>query len=443
MGVIAVFNCENASELAYYGLHALQHRGQEGCGICTTDSSDFYRERGEGLVFEIFNEKKLAKLKGDCAIGHVRYSSIGGGLENVQPFLFRHHTGDFSIALNGSLVNFHQLRMSLEKQGSIFQSSSDAEVLAHLIKMNRRKDRIEVIEETLSSIVGSYAFLILTKDKLYACRDKNGLKPLSLGKLNGGYIISSETCAFEAIGATFIRDVNPGEMIILEKGKEPKSIMFAKDTAHNMCAMEIIYFARPDSDIEGVNVHTFRKNCGKYLAQLAPVDADLVIGVPDSSISGAIGYAEESNIPYEIGLIKNKYIGRTFIQPSQELREKGVRLKLSPVRSLIAGKKVVLLDDSIVRGTTCRRIVRMLKEAGAKEVHVRICCPSMLYPCFYGVDTSDHDDLISAKLNEEEVRQMIEADSLYFLPEAYLFKAGNRTEFCLACYNGKYPTPLY
>jgi len=442
MGVIAVFNCENASELAYYGLHALQHRGQEGCGICTTDSFDFYRERGEGLVIEIFNEKKLAKLKGDCAIGHVRYSSIGGGLENVQPFLFRHHTGDFSIALNGSLVNFHQLRMSLEKQGSIFQSTSDAEVLAHLIKMNRRKDRIEVIEETLSSIVGSYAFLILTKDKLYACRDKNGLKPLSLGKLNGGYIISSETCAFEAIGAAFIRDVNPGEMIILEKGKEPKSIMFAKDTAHKMCAMEITYFARPDSEIEGVNVHTFRKKCGKYLAQLAHVDADLVIGVPDSSISGAIGYAEESNIPYEIGLIKNKYIGRTFIQPSQVLREKGVRLKLSPVRSLITGKRVVLLDDSIVRGTTCKRIVRMLKDAGAKEVHVRICCPPMLHPCFYGVDTSDHE-LISAKLNVEEVRQMIEADSLYFLPQEYLLKAGNRTDFCLACYNGNYPTELY
>jgi amidophosphoribosyltransferase len=443
MGVLAVYNCENASELAYYGLHALQHRGQEGCGICTTDGSDFYRERGEGLVIEIFNEKKLAKLKGNCALGHVRYSSLGGGVENVQPFLFRHHTGDFSIALNGSLVNFSQLRMALEKQGSIFQSNSDAEILAHLMKMSRRKKRIKVIEDALNSIVGSFALFILTKDKLYVCRDKNGLKPLSLGKFNGGYIVSSETCAFEAVGATFIKDVQPGEMLIFEKGKEMKSVIYAKETAEKMCAMEITYFARPDSDIEGVNVHTFRKNCGKYLAQLAAVEADLVIGVPDSSISGAIGYAEESNIPYEIGLIKNKYIGRTFIQPSQMLREKGVRLKLSPVRSLITGKRVVLLDDSIVRGTTCKRIVRMLKDAGAKEVHVRICCPPMLYPCFYGVDTSDKEDLICAKLTVDEVRQTIEADSLFFLPKEYMLKAGNRADLCLACYTRKYPTALY
>jgi len=443
MGVFAVFNCINASELAYYGLHALQHRGQEGCGICTTNSSDFYRERGEGLVIEIFNEKKLSKLKGDCAIGHVRYSSVGGGLENVQPFLFRHHTGDFSLALNGNLINRNPLRRSLEKQGSIFQSSSDAEILAHLMKMNKRKNRIEAIKETLASIDGAYAFLIQTRDTLYVCRDRNGLKPLSLGKLNGGYIISSETCAFEAIGAAFIRDIAPGEMLILEKGKEPQSIFFAENSSHKMCAMEIIYFARPDSEIEGFNVHTFRKNCGKYLAQLAPIDADLVVGVPDSSISGAIGYAEESGIPYEIGLIKNKYIGRTFIQPSQELREKGVRLKLSPVRSLISGKKVVLLDDSIVRGTTCKRIVRMLKDAGAKEVHVRICCPPMTHPCYYGVDTSTHNELISSKLSVEEVRQTIEADTLFYLPKEYLLKAGNRKELCLACYNGEYPTRLY
>ncbi|MCL2290401.1 MAG: amidophosphoribosyltransferase [Bacteroidetes bacterium] len=443
-GIFGVFECKNAAELTYYGLHALQHRGQEGCGICTTDGADLYRERGEGLVIEIFNEKKLAKEKGDCAIGHVRYSTDGsGGLDNVQPFLFRHHTGDFSIALNGSLVNFRQLRMALETQGSIFQSSSDAEIIAHLMKMNRRENRTNVIEEALTVIEGSYAFLVLTKDKLYVCRDPNGLRPVSIGKLNGGYVISSETCAFEAVGATFIRDVEPGEMIIFEKGKEPKSIRFAENTSHDMCAMEFVYFARPDSEIEGINVHTFRKNCGKYLARLAPVEADLVVGVPDSSISGAIGYAEESGIPYEMGLIKNKYIGRTFIQPSQELREKGVRLKLSPVRSLITGKKVILLDDSIVRGTTCKRIVRMLKDAGAKEVHVRICCPPMKYPCFYGVDTSSSDELISAKLSVEEVRQMIEADSLFYLPEEYLLKAGSRTELCLACYNGKYPTCLY
>ena len=443
-GVFGVFNCENAAGLTYYGLHALQHRGQEGCGICTTDGNDFYRERCEGLVIEIFNEKNLAKLKGNCAIGHVRYSTAGGaGIDNVQPFLFRHHTGDFSMAHNGNFVNSRQLKMSLEAQGSIFQSSSDTEILAHLMKMNRRKNRIEAIGEALTMIEGAYAFLILTDDKLYVCRDKNGLRPISIGKLNGGYIISSETCAFEVVGATFFRDVDPGEMVIFEKGKEPESVMFTGEFAYNMCAMEYVYFARPDSEIEGMNVHTYRKNCGKYLARLAPVEADLVMGVPDSSISGAIGYAEESGIPYEIGLIKNKYIGRTFIQPSQELREKGVRLKLSPVRSLISGKRVVLLDDSIVRGTTSKYIIRMLKEAGAKEVHVRICCPPMRHPCFYGVDTSTYDELISAQLNVEEVRQLIEADSLFFLPEEYLLKVGGRSEMCLACYNGKYPTHLY
>jgi len=444
MGVLGVFGCKDAAEITYYGLHALQHRGQEGCGICTTDGIDFYRERGEELVTEIFNERKLAKLKGNCAIGHVRYSSKAiGGLDNVQPFLFRHHTGDFAMAHNGNFVNSRQLRMSLEAQGSIFQSSSDTEILAHLMKMNRRKDRIDAIEEALTMIEGAYAFLILTNDKLYACRDKNGLRPISIGKINGGYIVSSETCAFEAIGATFIRDVEPGEMVIFEKGKDPASILFTGEFSHKMCAMEFVYFARPDSEIEDVNVHTFRKNCGKYLAQISPVDADLVVGVPDSSISGAIGYAEESGIPYEIGLIKNKYIGRTFIQPSQELREKGVRLKLSPVQSLIAGKRVILLDDSIVRGTTSKHIIRMLKDAGAKEVHVRICCPPMRHPCFYGVDTSTYDELISATADVEEVRKIIEADSLFFLPEEYLLKAGNRTELCLACYNGKYPTHLY
>jgi amidophosphoribosyltransferase len=443
MGVIGVYKCNNAAELVYYGLHALQHRGQEGCGICTTDGADFYRERGEGLAHEIFNEKKLAKLTGDCAIGHVRYSSTGGGLDNVQPFLFRHHTGDFSMAHNGNFVNSRQLRMSLESQGSIFQSSSDTEILAHLMKMNRRKNRIKAIEEALTMIEGAYAFLILTNNKLYACRDKNGLKPLSIGKVNGGYIVSSETCALEAVGATFFRDIEPGEMVIFEEDHEPKSILFTSDSAHKMCAMELIYFARPDSEIEGMNVHKFRKNCGKYLAKLAPVEADLVIGVPDSSISGAIGYAEESGIPYEIGLIKNKYIGRTFIQPSQRLREKGVRMKLSPVRSLITGKSVVLLDDSIVRGTTCKHIVKMLKDAGAKEVHVRICCPPMKHPCFYGVDTSTYDELIGSHLEVEEIRQKIEADSLFFLPEEYLLEAGHRIDFCLACYNGKYPTLLY
>ncbi len=445
-GVFGVFNCKNASELMYYGLHSLQHRGQEGGGIVVGHTEKgLMRERGEGLVSEIFTEKKLQKLEGDAAIGHVRYSTAGGGgIDNVQPFLFRHHTGDFAMAHNGNLVNSRELKFYLEKQGSIFQSTSDTEILAHLVKTNRRKDRLEVITEALSMIEGAFAFLILTNSRLYICRDKNGLRPLSIGTLGEGFVVSSETCAFEAVGATFLRDVEPGEMVIIERGSNQlESYTFSADITHKMCAMEFVYFARPDSDIENVNVHSFRKQCGRYLSQIDPVDADMVIGVPDSSISAAIGYAEESGIPYEVGLIKNKYVGRTFIQPSQALREKGVRLKLNPVRSLVAGKRIVMLDDSIVRGTTCRRIVGMLKDAGATEVHVRIACPPMRHPCFYGVDTSTYEELISASHNEEGVRKAIGADTLAFLPEEYLLKAGERNDLCMACYNGKYPTHLY
>lgn len=331
----------------------------------------------------------------------------------------------------------------LESQGSIFQSTSDTEILAHLIKMDLRKDRLAVLIEALTMIEGAYAFLLMTKTKLYVCRDKNGLRPLSLGKLNGGYVISSETCAMEAIGATFIRDIQPAELLILEQGEEMKSYTFSGDISHKMCSMELVYFSRPDSDIEGMNVHTFRKKCGKILAKKYPVDADIVIGVPDSSTSAAIGYAEESGIPYEMGLIKNKYVGRTFIQPSQELREKGVRLKLSPVRSLVSGKKVILIDDSIVRGTTSKRIVKMLREAGASEIHVRIGCPPMRHPCFYGMDTSTYAELVSATQSVDEVCKIIGADSLCFLSQEDLLKAGNRTDLCFACYDGNYPTHLY
>ncbi|MDR1758359.1 MAG: amidophosphoribosyltransferase [Bacteroidales bacterium] len=443
-GVFGVFDCENAAELAYYGLHALQHRGQEGCGIATTDEKDIYRERGEGLVTEIFSETKLSKLKGNRAIGHVRYSTAGGGgIDNVQPFRFRHYSGDFSLCHNGNIVNSRGLKLMLEKQGSIFQSTSDTEILAHLIKSDARRDRLAVIMEALSMIEGAYVFLIMTPTRLYVCRDKNGLRPLSIATLNGGYVISSETCAFEAVGATYLRDIEPGEIMVFETGKEPCSYTFSEANTHLMCSMEYIYFARPDSDIENINVHTFRKQCGRLLAQLYPVDADIVIGVPDSSTSAAIGYAEESKIPYEMGLIKNKYVGRTFIQPSQAMREKGVRLKLSPVRSLLKGKRVVLIDDSIVRGTTSSRIVQMVREAGAAMIHVRIASPPMKHPCFYGIDTSTYEELISASKNENEVCQYIGADSLYFLPKEALLQAGQRTQMCFACFDGNYPTFLY
>ena len=444
-GVFGVFGVQNAKDITYYALHSLQHRGQEGTGIVTCDDDGImHRVKGLGLVTEVFNNANLSTLPGKMAIGHVRYSTAGGGgIENVQPFHFRHNTGDFALAHNGNIVNSKELRQFLENQGSIFQSTSDSEILAHLIKKDRADQiRVNVIIDALNKIEGAFAFLIMTHNRIYCCRDKYGLRPLSIGTLNGGYVVSSETCAFEVIGAKFLRDVNPGEIVVIDE-EGLRSYDYSKYKHHKMCAMEYIYFARPDSDIEGTNVHSFRKESGKLLYEESPIEADIVIGVPDSSLSAAIGYSEASHIPYELGLIKNKYVGRTFIQPSQELREKGVRMKLSAVTSIIKGKRVVLIDDSIVRGTTSKRIIALLREAGATEVHVRIASPQMTNPCFYGVDTSTYDELICAKHNTEEVRQIIGADTLAFLSKEAVYKAAKRNELCVACFTGNYPTQLY
>ena len=445
-GVFGIFGVPDAASLTYYGLHALQHRGQEGAGIVAVDNGTFRRIKGNGLVTEVFNEEKLATLRGDMAIGHVRYTPAGGGgIENVQPFLFRHNSGDFAMAHNGNIVNSKLLRDYLENKGSLFQSSSDSEILAHLIKKETRfrdRPRIFAIIDALNMLEGAFAFLIMTANRIYACRDKYGLRPLSIGRLGDGWVVSSETCAFDVLGAEFVRDVAPGEIVTIDhQGLRSRDYSMYKRC--EMCAMEYIYFARPDSDIEGCNVHAYRKESGRLLFQEAPAEADIVVGVPDSSLSAAMGYAEASGLPYEMGLIKNKYIGRTFIQPTQELREKGVRMKLSAVRTIVRGKRVVLVDDSIVRGTTSRRIVTMLKEAGATEVHVRIASPPMTNPCFYGVDTSTYDELISARKNVEGVREEIGADSLCFLSPEALLKAGNRKELCMACFTGHYPTALY
>lgn len=446
-GVFGVWGVPNAAEVTYYGLHSLQHRGQEGCGIVTVNEEEQLRRvKGLGLVTEVFNNDNLSTLKGDMAIGHVRYSTAGGGgIENVQPFMFRHNSGDFALAHNGNLVNSDQLRRYLEDRGSLFQSTSDSEILAHLIKKNpneRKMPRIYPIMEALNMIEGAFAFVVMTQKRIYACRDKYGLRPLSLGKLGDGYVVSSETCAFSTIGAEFIRDIEPGEIVTIDH-HGIRSRRYSEYQRHAMCAMEYIYFARPDSDIESMNVHTFRKESGKLLFKESPADADIVVGVPDSSLSAAMGYAESSGLPYEMGLIKNKYIGRTFIQPSQEMRDKGVKMKLSPVLSIVSGKRVVLIDDSIVRGTTSLRIVRMLREAGATEVHVRIASPMIKFPCFYGVDISTYDELLCARRTLEEARQKIEADSLAFLSESALYEAGRRSDLCVACFSGVYPTALY
>ena len=446
-GVLGVYGVEDAAGLAYYGLHALQHRGQQGCGIVTADENGvFHRVKGEGLVTEVFNEAKIAKLPGRMAIGHVRYDNAGNrGAENIQPFLFHHNSGDFAMANNGSIVNYRQLRNELEDKGSLFQSSSDAEVLAHLIKKQgayNGQPRINAIKDALDQMDGAYSFVIMTGRRIYACRDKYGFHPLAIAKLGEGYVVASETCAFDVLGAEYIRDVEPGEIVTIDH-HGIRSQFYAEPERHAMCAMEYVYFARPDSDIEGCNVHNYRKESGKLLFQEAPCDADIVIGVPDSSLSAAQGYAEASGLPYEMGLIKNKYIGRTFILPTQSLREKGVKMKLSPVRSIVKGKRVVLVDDSIVRGTTSLKIVKMLREAGAAEVHVRIASAPLKYTCYYGVDVHTPQELISNSNSVEQVCKLIDADSLAFLSHEGMLAAGKRDDLCLACFNHKYPTDLY
>jgi amidophosphoribosyltransferase len=448
-GVFGIWNHPDAAQITYYGLHALQHRGQEGTGMVVSDGDSLKTIKGEGLVTEVFSANAMKELKGNAAIGHVRYSTAGGGgYQNVQPLLFHSQTGSLALAHNGNIVNVHQLKYQLEAQGSIFQTSSDTEVLAHLMKRSGFPHLKDQVKNALSMLKGAYAYLILTETEFMVALDPNGLKPLSLGQLGDAYVVASETCAFDVIGAEFIRDVQPGELLILnENGLTSERFAVSPKLALDM--MEFIYFSRPDSNIRGINVHTARKNLGKMLAVEAQIEADLVTGVPDSSISAAIGYAEASGIPYEMGLIKNRYVGRTFIQPSQSLREQGVKMKLSAVRGVVEGKRVVMVDDSIVRGTTSKRIVHMLKDAGATEVHVVIGSPPIKYPSYYGIDISTTEELIAANYSVEEIREMIGADSLTFLSVDGMMDAIGRLEkggsggYNLCCFTGEYPTEIY
>ncbi|MBS8266211.1 amidophosphoribosyltransferase [Mesobacillus boroniphilus] len=448
-GVFGIWGHQEAAQITYYGLHSLQHRGQEGTGIVVSDGQQLKGRKGEGLVTEIFTADAMEDLQGVGAIGHVRYATAGGGgYENVQPLLFQSQNGGLALAHNGNLVNADALRNQLEAQGSIFQTSSDTEVLAHLIKrggFSQLKDRVK---NALPMLKGAYAFLIMTETEMMVALDPHGLRPLSLGRLGDAYVVASETCAFDIVGAEFVRDILPGELLVID-ADGLHSEMYSMNSNTAICTMEYIYFSRPDSNIHGINVHAARKNLGKQLAKEVPIEADVVTGVPDSSISAAIGYAEESGIPYEMGLIKNRYVGRTFIQPSQSLREQGVKMKLSPVRGIVEGKRVIMVDDSIVRGTTSRRIVNMLKEAGATEVHVVISSPPIQNPCFYGIDTSTREELIASDHSVEEIRELIGADSLTFLSVEGMLEAIGRNEpgetrgQCLACFTGKYPTEIY
>lgn len=448
-GIFGVWGHEDASQLTYYGLHSLQHRGQEGAGIVASDGHQLSVEKGLGLITEVFREQEFSRLGGHSAIGHVRYATQGGGgFENVQPLVFRSQRGSLALAHNGNLVNAQALKEQLEAQGSILQTTSDTEVLAHLIKRSGHLPTHEAMKSALSMLKGAYGFLVLTETALYVALDPRGLRPLSIGKLGDAFIVSSETCAFDVIGATYLREVEPGELIRIDH-EGLHSDRFAMPIQRKLCAMEYVYFSRPDSNLDGVNVHSARKRMGFELAKESPIEADVVTGVPDSSISAAIGFAEKTGIPYELGLIKNRYVGRTFIQPSQSLREQGVKMKLSAVRGIVEGKRVVMVDDSVVRGTTSKRIVRLLKEAGATEVHVRIAAPPIENPCYYGIDTSTKEELIAGKHSIEEIREIIGADSLSYLSVDGLTNAiglekdnlnhGN----CLACFTGKYPTEIY
>ncbi|WP_289141213.1 amidophosphoribosyltransferase [uncultured Brevibacillus sp.] len=447
-GVFGIYNHQEASQLTYLGLHALQHRGQESAGICASDGEKWYKHRGMGLVSEAFGKGDLEKFRGHIAIGHTRYTTAGSSkIENAQPLFFRYAQGSMAVAHNGNLVNAAVLRKELEAKGSIFQTTSDTEVIAHLIARSESRDLPGAVRDALQHIKGAYALLVMNEKQLVIALDPNGLRPLSLGRLGDAITVASETCAFDIIGAQYWRDVQPGELIVIDKNGVIES-KFTETTQRSICTFEYIYFARPDSDIDGINVHMARKRLGKQLALESAIEADVVTGVPDSSISAAIGFAEATGIPYEIGLIKNRYVGRTFIQPSQELRERAVYLKLSAVRKVVEGKRVVMIDDSIVRGTTSNRIVRMLREAGAKEVHVRISSPPVMNSCFYGIDTSTRDELIAATKSIEEIRQIIEADSLSFLSVEGMIEAIGRQDsapnkgHCLACFTGEYPTEI-
>ncbi len=445
-GVFGVFNVKNASKLTYYGLHALQHRGQEGCGIVSFDTDQLYHHKGLGLVQEVFGEQNLEKLVGDSAIGHVRYSTAGSNsFENIQPFVFHSYNSSFAMCHNGNIVNTVELKKELLLCGSLFNSTSDSEIVAHLIRQ-QKGDTIQCIKQALNKLQGAFAFVFIDENNLYAMRDRWGFRALSIASLDSGYIVSSETCAFDLVGANFVRDIKPGEIVVIN-GDGISSYFYSDNCSYNVCAMEYIYFSRPDTNIEQINVHATRKKAGQILALVDNVKADLVVGVPDSSISAAIGYAEASKIPYEMALIKNKYIGRTFIAPSQSLREKGVKLKLSAVASLVNNKRVIMVDDSIVRGTTCKRIVELLKNAGAIEVHVRIASPPIIAPCFYGVDTSTYEELISARLDKDALALEIGATSLDFLNVDQVINAVNSTSnscgLCVACFNKNYPTKLF
>jgi amidophosphoribosyltransferase len=440
-GVFGIFGNSEAANMAYLGLYALQHRGQESAGIAASDGTCVRLSRAMGYVADTFDHATLSELPGSLAIGHVRYSTAGESkLSNAQPILIDCTHGQIALCHNGNLVNARELRDELVQQGSIFQSNSDTEVILHLYARSKARTLEDAIVESISQVQGAFSLAMLTRDRLIAVRDPHGFRPLALGRLGEAYVVCSETCAMDLIGATYERDVEPGEVLIISAaGLKSFKPFPPAPLAH--CIFEHVYFSRPDSYVFGRSVNEVRTNLGRILAREQPIRADVVVPVPDSGVCAAMGYAEESGVPLRMGLIRNHYVGRTFIQPQSSIRHFGVKVKLNPVRSILAGMRVVLVDDSIVRGTTSRKIVRMVRTAGAKEVHVRISCPPTISPCFYGIDTPRREDLIAATHSIDEIRDFIEADSVAYLSlEGLLCTVGaDRGSYCTSCYTGKYP----
>jgi len=448
-GVVAVYGHPEAANLAYLGLYALQHRGQESAGMCSTDGKEIYTVKEMGYVADIFTPEQLGKLRGHLAIGHTRYSTAGTTvLCNAQPFAVSCNKGLIAVAHNGNITNAAELRRELEREGSIFQASSDTEVILHLVAHSRERTLAGALREALLQLEGAFSLVFLAQDRVIVARDPQGFRPLVMGQmeLSGGqksYVFASETCAFDLIGAVYLNEVEPGEMVVAAPDGLTRE-RYCPEQPRAQCVFEHVYFSRPDSIVFGRSVQESREMLGRLLAREHPVEADVVVPVPDSGVAAAIGFAAESRIPFRHGLIRSHYIGRTFIEPSQAIRDFGVKLKLNPVRHLLEGKRVVLVDDSIVRGTTSRKIVRMVRSAGAREVHVRISCPPTRSPCFYGVDTPTKRELIAANNTVEEIRTFLEADSLGYLSLAGLREAvsDRRHEYCYACYTGDYPTDL-
>lgn len=444
-GVFGIFNHRQAAELTYLGLYSLQHRGQESAGIVTSDKGTFRLHKAMGQVSEVFSEKhNIAKLTGRIAVGHTRYSTTGASsILNIQPFIITNRRASLAIAHNGNLTNSVELKNSLDSRGSIFQTTSDTEIILHLVATSKKKTQLDRICDALKKINGAYSLLFQTEDSIIAARDPQGFRPLALGKLRNSYLVASETCAFDIVGAKYIRDIEPGEVIEISKDGI-SSRMLTKNCKHAFCIFEFIYFSRPDSRIFGENVDKVRRRLGRRLAEEHPVDADIVIGIPDSANTATLGFAEQSGIKFEIGLIRNHYVGRTFIDPDQSLRDLDVRLKFNPVKGVLNGRRVVVVDDSIVRGTTSMKLIKMIRDAGAKEVHFRVSSPPIISPCFFGIDMPTRKELIASSMTVEQIEKFLKVDSLRYLSLEGMLSMPSLpdTTFCHGCFSGKYPIPV-